>query len=227
MNASWYDDSGAVINYYDIFNLPHTARADEVRTAFCALIKRYHTDCTGMNSDTDRKKIALIISAYKLLSDRESRARYDRALFPHGDDGAPSYPIIPRSRVKYSFSLADLLRNRLLNPRMKRRDYIHSLGQDVEILVTSREAARGAIALVELPSRSQCPLCLGRDRECNVCRGVGRIQTTNALQVAIRPGTPDGTVMDFDLMALKPDRFTSFTMRSVRIKITVGAASAR
>jgi len=33
--------------------------------------------------------------------------------------------------------------------------------------------------------------------------------------------------MDFDLMALKPDRFTSFTMRSVRIKITVGSASAR
>jgi len=83
------------------------------------------------------------------------------------------------------------------------------------------EALAGAVAYVELPARMLCPLCAGRNPECHVCAGVGRIHTSSQLEVRIPPHVDDTTYIDVDLMKIKPDSFTTFRGKSLKIKISV------
>lgn len=221
MNSAYSDEKGNIINYYEIFNLPYNANKEEIRSAFCNLIKIYHPDISHKNTEIERKKIDFIIKGYKILIDDRLRDDYNRYLLEFNKINEEGYVYLSKKRIKYSFSLKDLLLNRLLNKRMKRKDWIFNIGQDVEIFITPDEARRGAIAFVELPSRMQCPLCYGGNSYCHVCYGVGRIASTSNLEVKIPPHTCNSTMIDIDLMHIKPDIFTSFTMKNLRIKITI------
>ena len=86
---------------------------------------------------------------------------------------------------------------------------------------TELESKKGAAAYIELPARMHCPVCAGQNHACHVCNGIGRINTTSQLEVKIPPGIEDGTIIDVDLIKIKPDRFTSFRAGSIRIKITI------
>jgi DnaJ-class molecular chaperone len=129
--------------------------------------------------------------------------------------------MISRRRIKYSASLADMLKARLRPGMMKHRDILHNLGQDIEIFITPIEARLGAVAYIELPARMYCPLCSGSDAACYLCNGIGRISTSSQLEVRSPPHVDDSTTIDIDLMGMRPDRGTSFTMKSLRIKITI------
>jgi DnaJ-class molecular chaperone len=221
MNSSYSDERGNIINYYEIFNIPYNANKEEIRSAFCNLVKIYHPDISHKHTEIEKKKINFIIKGYKILIDDRLRDDYNRHLLELNKINEEGYVYLSKKRIKYSFSLKDLLLNRLLNKRMKRKDWIFNIGQDVEIFITPDEARRGAIAYVELPSRMQCPLCYGGDSYCHVCYGVGRITSTSNLEVKIPPHTYNTTMIDIDLINIKPDIFTSFTMKNLRIKITI------
>ncbi len=221
MTGAYYDKNGNIIDFYAIFNIPYGAGDDEIKSAFRALIKRYHPDLSQSHSEQNAEKIEVIIRGYHLLIDEDARRDYDRALFQSRDPRAGALPVIPKKRIKYSASLSELLRARLNPRRMKRRDILYNIGQDVEIFITPLEAKRGAIAFVDLPSRMYCPLCMGSRSECYLCQGTGRISSSSQLEVRIPPHVDDTTFIDVDLLNIRPDRFTSFTVRHLRIKITV------
>ena len=146
MAANYYDSSGNVIDFYTIFNLPYDAVEEQVKSAFRALIKRYHPDTSESFRESHLGKIDLIIRGYRILSDEDSRRDYDRALFQSRDPRAGSFMVVPKKRIKYSASLGELLRARI-NPRnAKRKDILYNIGQDVEIFVTAIEAKKGAVA---------------------------------------------------------------------------------
>ena len=218
MTQTHFDTSGNFINYYQLLNIPLEASRDIIRASFCSRIKLLHPDITGTDSIAVREALGTLVQAYRTHMDDDSRIQYDSQL---QQLVAPLQHVIPRKRVKYSFSLKDLLQSRLLNKKIRRRDRIYNFGQDIEIFVTPEEASEGAIAYVELPSRVSCPLCYGGDRDCHLCHGVGRISSTTNLEVNIPPGMDDQTYIDVDLLSMRPDRFTSFTMRTVRIKFTI------
>lgn len=221
MDNSFRDDTGAIINFYDILNLPYDAGREAVRSSFCSLIKKYHTDRSGINTEEERKKINLIINGYKILSDESLRNIYDGCLFDEKNIGGDGYVRLPNRRVHYSFSLQNLIKTRLLNRRMRRRDRIFNIGQDIEIIMTPSESRRGAIAMIELPVRVQCPLCFGGDAFCSLCNGIGRISSTSRLEIRIPPGTADSTLIDVDLMKFRPDSLSSFTMKNLRLRIRI------
>lgn len=220
MNVPYEDAKGNIIDYYEIFSLPYDAEKAQIRSAFCRLVKEYHPDTAERHYDYGGEKIDLIIKGYKILSDEELRREYDHRLLDRKRRNDEGFYYIPKNRVKYSISLRDLLMTRLLHKRFRRKDRVFNFGQDVEIFVNQRETAKGAVAYVELPSRMYCPLCFGQDGECYVCHGVGRISSTANLEVRIPPGLVGGTVIDFDLMKIRPDRFSVFAMKSLRIKIS-------
>jgi DnaJ-class molecular chaperone len=62
---------------------------------------------------------------------------------------------------------------------------------------------------------------MGSGADCRVCSGLGRINTSSQIEVKIPPHVDDSTFIDVDLLSMKPDRFTSFTTRNLRIKISV------
>jgi DnaJ-class molecular chaperone len=220
MNKPYCDDKGNLIDYYEILNVPYKAKKELIRSAFCNLIKIHHPDISGNNSDDEKKKVDLIIKGYKILIDDKVRREYTNQLLS-GRFNSEGYVYLPKNRIKYSISLKDLLTTRLLNKKVKRKERIGKFGQDIEIFITPKESEKGAVVYLELPSRMDCHVCYGKDAYCHVCNGVGRIPTASHLEVKIHPNTKNGSTIDFNLMKFRPDSFTSFTMKSLRIKITI------
>ncbi len=222
------DRSGNMIDFYAIFNVPRTADDGEIKSAFRALIKRYHPDTASARSENLTEKLDLIIRGYRILSDADLRIEYDRMLFSDRAVDHRGYSIISKKRIKYSATLGEMLKARLMPRGVKRKDLIFNFGQDIEIFITQAEAARGAVAYVELPARMICPLCRGSHAKvaakCHVCNGVGRIHTTSQLEVLIPPHVDDSTYIDVDMMKMRPDKLTSFNLKSLRIKIAILSA---
>ncbi|PKL39217.1 MAG: hypothetical protein CVV44_10160 [Spirochaetae bacterium HGW-Spirochaetae-1] len=220
MESEYLDNEGNIIDYYSVFEIPYNAEPHAIRNAFRTLIKQHHPDISHDYSNDNTDLIDLIIRAYRVLADTETRKDYDRYLFKNVQLRYSTTLVIPRRRVKYSASLNELLKANLKPRGIKRKDILLNFGQDIEILVTPEEGRRGAVAYIELPSRMTCPLCSGRNPQCHVCRGMGRIHTTSHLEVSIPPHTESGTVIDVDLLKIRPDRFTSFRARGIRIRIS-------
>lgn len=227
IRSPYQDERGNIIDYYTVLHIPYQSKKELIRSAFCNLIKLYHPDISGKRGDKEKYITNMLIDGYKILSDDKLRRDYNKALFSKLKFNKNGYIHVPRSRVKYSYSLKDLLNNRLLGKKMKHKDRLYNIGQDVEILVTPQEISTGAIAVIELPARTSCYVCYGEDRECHACRGVGRIPSASRLEVEIKPGTKDGTVVDVDLMEMRPDRFTTFTMKSLRVKILIAGKGTK
>jgi len=221
MHNSFCDRNGNVIDFYTIFNIPYNAKVNDIKTAFRTLIKRYHPDTAVEICDNAMEKIDLIIRGYRILADMDVRRNYDRQLFRNQAPLNESYMVVPNRRVRYSALLSEMLKARLLPRGMKRKDILYNFGQDIEILITGIEAKKGALAYIELPARMYCPLCSGRNPSCHVCRGIGRIHTSSQLEVRIPSGVKNSTLIDIDLIKMKPDRLTTFRGKSIRIRITI------
>src|SRR3990172_5083817 len=192
-----FDRNGNIIDFYTIFNVSNTAEEAEIKTAFRALIKRYHPDTSSLKSENLTDKLDLIIRGYRILMDMDQRIEYDQLLHGSRRSDGSGYSIISKKRVKYSATLSDMLKARFLPRGMKRKDILLNFGQDIEIFVTPVEALKGAVAYIDLPARMTCPLCRGSHAKvqsrCHVCGGVGRIHTTAQLAVSIPPHVDDST----------------------------------
>lgn len=221
MNVLFHDEDGNIINYYDVLNIPSDAAKEDIRSSFYRLIKHYHPDISGENTVEGRKKADLIIKGYKILIDDATRGEYDRVLFSGKHFSPSGYRIIPKKRVKYSMSLSELLKTRMLNKKIRHRERIYKFGQDIEIFITPGESRSGFAACIDLPSRIACPVCYGEQPECHLCHGVGRITSTTMLEITVPPPVEHGRIVEIDLLKSRPDRFTSFTMKTLRIKISI------
>lgn len=221
MKTPFLDEKGNIINFYDVLNVPFEADKAEIRSSFCLLIKLYHPDISGRDGMDHRKKIDLLIHGYKILADSALREEYDRQLFAAKKSSKDGFMIIPKKRIKYSVSLNALLRSRLLNKKIRHKELLRNFGQDIEVFVTPGEARKGALAYIGLPSRIACPLCFGQERDCNVCHGVGRIGSTSMLELRMPPPIEHDSYIEFDLLRARPDRFTSFTMKTLKVKISI------
>ena len=76
-------------NYYDILGIKKTATADEIKSAYRKLAKKYHPDMFTNASDAEKKeaevKFKEVNHAYEVLSDDQKRKVYDT----YGDENGP------------------------------------------------------------------------------------------------------------------------------------------
>ena len=74
-------------DYYDLLGIPRTASEDEIKKAFRKLARKFHPDVNRDDHKTAEAKFKEINEAYEVLSNQESRAKYDQ--FGHAAfDGA-------------------------------------------------------------------------------------------------------------------------------------------
>lgn len=63
-------------NYYQILGIRFTASQSDIKKAYRNLMKKYHPDMVKTNK-ADQKRLQEIMEAYKVLSDKKERKRYD------------------------------------------------------------------------------------------------------------------------------------------------------
>jgi len=68
-----------MVNYYKILNLSPKATTVEIKSAYRRLARKKHPD-VNENSEESAREFALIAKAYKVLSDPQERAFYDKKL---------------------------------------------------------------------------------------------------------------------------------------------------
>src|SRR6187200_2963196 len=65
------------MNYYVVLGIAEDADRETIRSAFRAMVRRYHPDAgAGASSDAFRR----VVEAYETLNDPERRRVYDRGL---------------------------------------------------------------------------------------------------------------------------------------------------
>ncbi|MBR1779205.1 MAG: molecular chaperone DnaJ [Clostridia bacterium] len=180
-------------DYYEVMGVGKTATDDEIKKAFRKLAKKYHPDLNPGDKEAEAK-FKEVNEAYEILSNKDSRARYDQ--FGHaGVD--PSYSQAGGSAwagspFEADFDIGDIFSSffgggfggssrRRANPNAPRR------GGDVSAVITLsfEEAAKGCKKEISYKVIENCADCSGTGaakgtspKTCSVCKGSGQATVT-------------------------------------------------
>lgn len=169
-------------DYYEILGVPRTATADELKSAFRQLARKYHPD---VNKDPGAEdKFKEINEAYAVLSDADKRAAYDRYGYEglNGMGGMPDFSTMDFSDLFEGlfgfggFGGGGGSRRSRNAPRR---------GVDLNMTVTLEfeEAAFGVEKEIEITRDEVCATCGGSGAEpgthpktCPTCGGRGEVR---------------------------------------------------
>ncbi len=165
---------------YKILGVSRSATADEIRTAYRDLAKRFHPDLNPGNAKAENR-FKEVSAAYDILSDDDKRARFDRGeIDPSGAQRGGrqfhrGFADGPMGHGYQSFEevMADLFTSRGGRGRVKAR------GADVRytLEVDFLEAANGAKKTVTMPDRRSLKIGIPagvRDGQTLRLKGEGR-----------------------------------------------------
>lgn len=171
-------------DYYDILGVDKKASADEIKSAYRKLAKKYHPDLNRDNKDA-AEKFKAVNEAYEVLGDEKKRSNYDQF---GTAEGQPNFGDFFGGNGGFSgggFSdiFSDIFSafggGRSAN-RVERGEDI-----DVSINLTFEEAAFGVTKEFIIPKTERCADCNGTGAKngkeystCSVCKGSGRVRYT-------------------------------------------------
>ncbi len=204
-------------DYYDLLGVPRTASADEIKTAFRTLAKKYHPDANPNNKQAE-EKFKEINEAYETLSDSQKKTAYDQ--FGHaGPGGFPGgygggyRPQDPGNAADAEDVFGDVFSNffgggggvgagQSRSRAQEGEDLRHDMG------LTFEEAAFGTTRAIKIRRLAVCDVCHGSGATsgsgrvvCPVCKGAGQIRQSQGFFTTARtcdrcggqgetPGTP-------------------------------------
>lgn len=175
-------------DYYEVLGVGRGASQEEIKKAYKKLAKKYHPDLNP-DSKTAEEKFKEINEAFEVLSDEQSRARYDQ----FGHDGPSMDPFGGGGYGGSSFgggfssTMSDLFSDffgggfTTTDPNAPRQ------GSDLryDISVTFEEAATGVNKEINVSRMVHCDNCDGsgaapgtKRQTCSACGGTGKVRTT-------------------------------------------------
>jgi len=195
-------------NYYELLGVARDASDKDIRRAFRRLARKHHPDVNPGDKAAE-ERFKEINRAHEVLSNQESRAKYDR----YGDkweqaeafEKARQQAGAQGSYSSQSFDLGDLFRDGgglgdvFGGIFSGRRRAGPSRGQNLEqpVEITLEEAFQGASRVLAMQTQEACPTCVGSGRiggaVCHVCQGAGVSLRPKRLEVRIPGGVRTGS----------------------------------
>jgi len=166
-------------DYYEVLGVQRTATADELKSAFRSLARKFHPD-VSQEQDAE-EKFKEINEAYAVLSDQQKRAAYDR--YGHAGvqgGGSPDFSSVDFSDIfEEFFGLGGFGRSSQRSRNTPRR------GADLQMKVelSFEESVFGVDKDVEFTREEVCSNCQGKGAEpgtnkvrCTNCKGSGEVR---------------------------------------------------
>ncbi|TKB73553.1 MAG: J domain-containing protein [Nitrospira sp.] len=203
-------------DYYDLLGVSRSATPDDIKKAFRRLARQFHPDLhAGARKGEMENKFKGLNEAYEVLSDPESRKKYDR--YGHQWEQAEAYERAQQQSRGAGVGDAQWPQGGQAGAGADFSDIFESFfgggrrrgggpgsegsGARGEDLITSvrlslREVISGVTQRIQLTEPVPCRSCQGTGRvsrrPCPECAGAGRTPDTRMIDVKIPAGIQDG-----------------------------------
>lgn len=184
-------------NPYESLGVSKTASADEIKSAYRRLAKKYHPDANPNNKEAE-EKFKEINSAYEILSDPQKKANFDR----FGSSDGPSFGSAGAGGAGFGGfdfggfgGFGDIFENifdqgidGIFGGRRARSRV--SRGSDIVIDcdITFEESCNGTTKNIVFNRNERCPDCHGTGAKddnslqtCSYCHGAGQVKQAQRL----------------------------------------------
>ena len=198
-------------DYYAILSVARTASQDEIKKSYRRLARQLHPDLhTGSKKAPMEEKFKELNQAYEVLSDPETRKKYDKYGANWKDAEAyerAQQEATARARAQWG-STADFQQQEgqdygdIFDMFFNRRGRTGARGaidgEDLETTVNLRlrEVLDGVMRRIQVSERVPCATCNGtgtvKGKPCSTCNGVGYKAEVRTLDVKIPAGVQDG-----------------------------------
>ena len=175
-------------DYYEVLGLKKDANADEIKSAFRQLAKKWHPDRNPNNKTEAEEKFKEIAEAYSVLSDEQKRAQYDQfghAAVGGGGGGADFRGVSVEDILNQFFGGGgrggfggSIFDDMFAGQQQEQSGAGASLRYDIEIDL--EQAFKGVNKTVEITREELCETCKGsgakpgtKPSTCSYCRGTG------------------------------------------------------
>ncbi|MFC1915130.1 DnaJ C-terminal domain-containing protein [Chloroflexota bacterium] len=198
-------------DYYNILGVKRNASEQEIKQAYRRLARKHHPDVNPSDKSAEAK-FKEINEAYEVLSDKETRKKYDQFgdQWQYADQftqaGRQQTPFGDFSRTSGATSfhfggggLGNLFDELLRGTRTYTRRPQPRRGRDIEasVEVTLEESYHGTKRTLSLQAEEPCSSCQGsgliQNLPCPTCQGTGVVSRMKRLEVKIPPGVKNGS----------------------------------
>lgn len=182
---------------YEVLGVPRSASADEIKSAYRRLARRYHPDVNPGDSEAE-EKFKEIGAANSVLSDPERRARYDN----YGQlDDQPQDPFSGAGGAGGFNDLFDMFFGGMQSGPSRGRGFARD-GEDLQttIHLTLDQVLTGIQQEIQVDRNEECDACGGLGSEggvppetCPTCKGqgvIGQVRSTFIGQVRTQTTCP-------------------------------------
>ena len=200
-------------DYYEVLGVSKSATDAEIKKAYHAMVKKYHPDLHPDDKEAE-EKMKEVNEAYDVLSDKDKRAKYDRAGFAGVDpsygagSGAGAGGFGGFGGMGGFGDIGDIFGDIFSgfggfggmggfgqsrqNPNAPRR------GQDIrtDVQISFMDACKGVDVTVRVNRNEKCPQCHGSGAKpgtspetCPDCRGTGSVRTAQRFGGAVIQST--------------------------------------